>query len=307
MEAEERRSSGKLQVESVRPIVCALLLRIRKVAAAVLTDGDRAAELGEGGKSKNARPKFDEEKHPRDSDGKFTATPVGTRRPDTEKPGDFWEKLSDASDIDESGNPDAGEWKRRKGAKTVRKELGDKRDRLKLRIDNKSRQKAVTSAVNKVIKSMSKRSRRRLNRQASVFHFHDDPERMMSQLDVGAHAEGAVSALDAYNGTLHLVDVAGKGAVSSLGKDEMMRQNYAHAMTHAIDGRHRGKRLSESESWSSAWEKDLSEGQLTEHGGRDEREGFAEFGLLMFASDVAEDRISELFPNCHKFWKDERL
>ena len=48
MEAEERRSSGKLQVESVRPIVCALLLRIRKMAAAVLTDGDRAAELGEG-------------------------------------------------------------------------------------------------------------------------------------------------------------------------------------------------------------------------------------------------------------------
>ena len=32
----------------MRPIVCALLLRIRQMAAAVLTDGDRAAELGEG-------------------------------------------------------------------------------------------------------------------------------------------------------------------------------------------------------------------------------------------------------------------
>ena len=78
-------------------------------------------------------------------------------------------------------------------------------------------------------------------------------------------------------------------------------------MSHAIDGRHTGKRLSESESWSSAWEQDLSEGQLTDHGGRDEREGFAEFGRLMFVSDVPDERIAELFPNCHKYWKDERL
>ena len=264
-----------------------------------------------GGKSKNAKPNFDEQEHPRDEDGKFSSTPVGTKRPDTEAAGDYWEKVEDHTDIDESGNPDAGLWKRRKGAQTTRKELGEKRDRLKLRIDDKSRQKAVTSAVNNLLSRMSRNSSRRLNYAASTFHFHEEPERMIGQLSVMAHTEGAspVAAFDADNGTLHLVDSAGKSGKSgaTLGKDEMMRQTYAHAMSHAIDGRFRNERLSNRDAWVDAWENDLSSGQLTDHGSRNTREGFAEFGRLVFSSDVPEDRIAELFPNCWKFWKGEDL
>jgi hypothetical protein len=74
---------------------------------------------------------------------------------------------------------------------------------------------------------------------------------------------------------------------------------YAHELTHAIDGP--GHELSASPEWREAFAAEISHAEsaeppLTQYAGTKPQEGFAEFGRLVYGSDVPHAQIAREFP-----------
>lgn len=83
------------------------------------------------------------------------------------------------------------------------------------------------------------------------------------------------------------------------------REVYAHEFTHALDGP--DLEISGSEDWQSVWKKeihgDFMSYRLTEYGATNATEGFAEFGRLLYGTDIPLEKIERDFPEASKFFK----
>lgn len=123
---------------------------------------------------------------------------------------------------------------------------------------------------------------------------------------VKAKKQTVGGAMDKY-GTLHIDGgytsgqkgrhAAGAGTTAGI---------YAHELTHAIDG---GNELSGTPEWSAAFDAEIkwakgSEGTppLTGYAGTKSSEGFAEFGRLLYGSDVPTAAIKKDFPKASAFF-----
>lgn len=77
---------------------------------------------------------------------------------------------------------------------------------------------------------------------------------------------------------------------------------YAHELSHAIDGK--DHRHSLSHDWWDFWNRELADGQLTEYGGSNPAEGFAEFGRLLHGRPTLPiGTIKARFPRSLMYWR----
>jgi hypothetical protein len=91
---------------------------------------------------------------------------------------------------------------------------------------------------------------------------------------------------------------------------------YAHELTHAVDGP--DKQLSNSPEWADAYKGEIAFDRaaakagkvappLTDYAGEKPSEGLAEFGRLVYASDVPHSVIAEQFPKATAVFKSRGL
>lgn len=78
--------------------------------------------------------------------------------------------------------------------------------------------------------------------------------------------------------------------------EQMTREYYAHELHHAIDGNPREGRLSDSEEFLAAWQKE----KASEYAGKNPQEGFAEFGRRLLTGDPAA--LAAEMPETYKFF-----
>ena len=86
---------------------------------------------------------------------------------------------------------------------------------------------------------------------------------------------------------------------------ETARQVYAHEMTHVVDGVGTIA-ITNSGDWNEAWAEEVNQlnDPLTKYARKSPKEGFAEFGRLVF-TQPREAR--ERFPKCWAFWHSKGL
>lgn len=95
------------------------------------------------------------------------------------------------------------------------------------------------------------------------------------------------------------------------------RDVYAHELTHAIDGPE-GSRLSDADEWEEAWQEEINydrasalvsgrEPPLTAYAASMPVEGFAEFGRLLYGTDVPLEQIERDFPKASAYFKAKGL
>ncbi len=90
----------------------------------------------------------------------------------------------------------------------------------------------------------------------------------------------------------------GKGGLTSEGV-------LAHELTHAIDGPDSAH--SNSSDWQAAHNNDIAGGQLTNYGAANHSEGFAEFGRLLYGTDIPLDHVEKSFPKASAYFKSNNL
>jgi len=281
------------------------------------------------------RKQFEESNIKRDDKGQF-ATKGGAAAPGKDAPattrsrkkandkikmpgGDTWLIMAELpEDPDAPGVPQRL-WRMEKGAATVRAELGERRKQglehsaIKSGgVSTAARRKVMGRAVTDLTNKMSQRGRRRMSRSVKQMLFHGSREAMDESIglmgSIGWGRDGhPIAAYDPHTASLHMIDPHGytDHGGGGLPKGARMVHIFAHAMTHAIDGRFSGH-LSSEEDWKQAWKVDLSNGELTNHASQDAREGFAEFGRLILTRKD-RNKIREEYPNVYAFWKDREL
>lgn len=106
------------------------------------------------------------------------------------------------------------------------------------------------------------------------------------------------------NQTMHL---AGAGRTGELTVNAT--GIYAHELTHAIDGPN--FELSNSEEFGMAYALEIwgtsGEPKLTRYAWNDHKEGFAEFGRLLYSPGVDLKAVMKKFPNTSKYFKSQGL
>lgn len=79
---------------------------------------------------------------------------------------------------------------------------------------------------------------------------------------------------------------------------------YAHEFAHAVDGTQ--YEYSSTPEWQAAWEREIKPTEWpTKYAATNPRDGFAEFGRMIFLDRHDEARTK--FPACWKFWQDKGL
>lgn len=78
---------------------------------------------------------------------------------------------------------------------------------------------------------------------------------------------------------------------------------YAHEMAHAVDGQ--DHELSRHKEWRRAFDAEINRpgSPLSKYGKKNAAEGFAEFGRLVYATDVPQAEVERLFPQASAYWK----
>jgi hypothetical protein len=181
----------------------------------------------------------------------------------------------------------------------------------------------------RVVRTMPKEALDRIDANLDNVSFHastkDIPEAMIEQiagqpgLDDSqrdairkqyAHLRDAKIGGVYMNGFKHVhVDGDGPGANTKgrHGKDFGLAHGiYGHEFTHAIDGP--SHEISKSPEWQSAFAKEIAhdpaaEPPLTRYAGTKPSEGLAEFGRLVYASDVPHAQIAKEFPQATAIFK----
>lgn len=132
-------------------------------------------------------------------------------------------------------------------------------------------------------------------------------------------------AFDALGGLLHL-DGDYLGVNDEPGRHGekggvLAHEVYAHELTHVIDGKMgvAGGRLSQSDEWKRIWQEEIavegadslltsgSEPPLTAYAMSKPEEGFAEFGRLLYGSDVPSKQIRVEFPQAYGYFASRGL
>lgn len=163
--------------------------------------------------------------------------------------------------------------------------------------------------------------------------FHADPEalgrKLMDYHGIQAPPGGAVGAYVAdpvlNKLVLHLDGLEDSGGNVDADSDTLssrtarghsqVQGTYAHEMTHAIDGP--DLKHSSSPEWQRAYELEIKQQRVGKYGGKTYRlsayaaqnasEGFAEFGRLMYSTDVDHETIRKAMPRSYNYWKGQGL
>ncbi len=84
---------------------------------------------------------------------------------------------------------------------------------------------------------------------------------------------------------------------------------HAHELSHALDHWHKGAgaRLSDTPDWQKVWKDEIQGGTLSEYGGTNPYEGFAEFGRLLYSRQVDPSDLWQSFPAAASFFEKRGL
>ena len=284
-----------------------------------------------------------ESKHPREADGKFTSGSGGSKtgswkqRQDARRKPAATGKTESAAEtpadrrserrtrpipggsswvlVAEVGEPGdelhASVWRIEKGAADVKKSLASKRGHaVEMAPRLTGRQvKAIEQTVTKLTSQLSKRAARRLDKHVKTIKFHDDVSTMMDatgRMDMeffGSQTPMAIHDKEYFS--LHFSSPESYPDHPTLSKEALTAHTYAYAMARAIDGG-AGHHLSSEDEWKEAWGAELSSGELTDHGTRDAKSGFAEFGRMAIMRKLTT-RMRRAFPRCVKFFESQEL
>jgi hypothetical protein len=122
--------------------------------------------------------------------------------------------------------------------------------------------------------------------------------------------------LDGVEDESGLADVDSDTLSASVAKGHSQVQGtYAHEMTHAIDGP--DHEHSNSREWQSAFAQEISQQRAGKYGGKTWRlseyasgsasEGFAEFGRLLYSTDVDHETIKKSMPKSYQYFRSQGL
>jgi hypothetical protein len=87
-----------------------------------------------------------------------------------------------------------------------------------------------------------------------------------------------------------------------------VHETYAHELSHALDMRFTGGQHSDSPEFREAWAKEIAEqpdgrAKLSRYAATSPAEGWAEFGRMLYATDVPHEVIERHFPLTSAIWK----
>lgn len=88
--------------------------------------------------------------------------------------------------------------------------------------------------------------------------------------------------------------------------EDNVHGTYAHELTHTLDGP--SNSLSSSKDWQAAYQEEIvgdtaQPAKLTEYARTEAAEGLAEFGRLLYGTNVSRQRIKQAFPKSYAFFK----
>ncbi len=126
---------------------------------------------------------------------------------------------------------------------------------------------------------------------------------------------GVVGGAMAKDGTLHIdggYKSGQKGKYAGESGHGTTAGIHAHELAHAVDGP--AHELSGSPEWRQAFDAEIKhdkagggEPKLTAYAGTQEHEGFAEFGRLLYGSDLPTAQIRKVFPKSSAFFASQGL
>lgn len=273
--------------------------------------GDRSRE-GEYGR-------FDETKHPRESDGRFSGkgSKASGSRPNT----------AGTSREDGPGTAIASstneEWKGH--AKRIFAQFQTSLNQYEDERLSPEKKQAYLKTAESVLLFMSEESLRRMRQNMQRVEFYDtvssltEGVRGTAVVSQGRHVGGAWARTPGFpDGVLHLDG----GSDTNEDYAGTTRDIYAHEFAHAIDftpsddlqsqaqdhGQTFAKStaISDSPEWKAAWQQeiDLATEPLSRYARRNSSEGFAEFGRFVFT----QPRVArEMFPKCWQTWRSRGL
>lgn len=170
--------------------------------------------------------------------------------------------------------------------------------------------------MRKAMKNMPTNALRRIGKSLNGVSFYPDLDSLSNGVrsDVASAAFGPIhklvvkyvlKALGKYNGIAGFYNGHSMKVHVDGGPKHWRTQVYAHELTHAIDGR--TFELSKSAAWKKAWAADIKGGALTQYATTSPAEGFAEFGMIMYAYDDKPKDMEDIFPNAAAFFKERGL
>jgi hypothetical protein len=227
---------------------------------------------------------WDENLHPRDSDGKFAEKGSGDTASAGPESAQVWQKARDPI------------------AKQIDEDL-DKLEKLQPSFKNAREYRAD---AHRVMEYMNSRCLKSLSNVR--LRFHKDNVDLCSSWSYATGRPAAEAREKGVTGFCVNTDADGKIKDIQVhvngGSDSITRRHtYAHEFAHAVDA---GHRFSNSHEWNAAWNEEIVSGKLnlSDYSKTKPSEGFAEFGRLVWTSPR---EAREIYPKCWKFWKDRGL
>ncbi len=82
---------------------------------------------------------------------------------------------------------------------------------------------------------------------------------------------------------------------------------YAHELSHGLDQPDpvSGQRPSNSLEWQAAFDAELKDGQVSQYATTNRAESWAEFGRMVYGTDVDRSELAKRFPKCVAVWKEK--
>jgi SPP1 gp7 family putative phage head morphogenesis protein len=265
-----------------------------------LTERDKESivrERGIGGDSDklllyaSVRNEFNKDQ-PRDKDGK-------------------WSNIEDSSSSDSPMTKDSvrpGFSSRKEAIST----LVNKARRSDLPDDLKD---TIERAITRVFRDMPEKAIERMGENLSNVSFYPTPEALTRrwEKDTGLRKTGSGVVNGYFNhntGEAVLDGPVWKTNAPGLGGDQKnVYGAYAHELTHALD---KGLSLSSTAEWTSAYSDEIANPKsprttLSEYAKTNTAEGFAEFGRMLYGSEVDRVQAERKFQKCFSFFRSRGL
>jgi hypothetical protein len=174
--------------------------------------------------------------------------------------------------------------------------------------------KVYGDAVDRVVRSMPPTAAALLRKNLESVFFHADTDGIGKaweqandqKVPAGATVQGFYTP---GSSSARLDGLTKYDTEGPFTEEESVHSTYAHEMTHALDG---WFDFSGTAAWSGAFKEEiegswLEDAPLSEYGRSHSSEGFAEFGRLLYGTDVDRAEVEKRFPKCSAFFKSKGL
>jgi hypothetical protein len=167
-----------------------------------------------------------------------------------------------------------------------------------------------TAAARKVLAAMPHKAMERFNEGALAYDFHPDVHELTEVVQdryPNLDRRGGANGFGLYGGTydpaeglLTLDGGLDTNEPQRGGKMRAINGIYAHEFTHALD-----HELSFEPEWQRAWMAEINrpDAPLSKYARKDEREGFAEFGRLLYGGGFDLAKVEAKFPKASAYFK----